>query len=74
MDFAQAGQIFAGPHFTKPDRRRDYGEDRFTSYGVLDERACVVVWTQRKENRRIISLRKADADESEFIRRVMGGP
>ena len=29
LDFARAGEIFAGRYFTAPDLREEYGEDRF---------------------------------------------
>jgi uncharacterized DUF497 family protein len=48
---------------TWEDRRRNYGETRFISVGVLDERAVVVVWTPRGAARRIISMRKANERE-----------
>ena len=31
LDFADAGIVFEGRHFTLLDDRRDYGEDRFQS-------------------------------------------
>lgn len=63
LDFAAAGQIFAGMTFTSPDDRADYGESRFITVGWLDRRMVVVVWTQRGEARRIISMRKANERE-----------
>jgi uncharacterized protein len=63
LDFAEADAVFAGPAFTVPDARRDYAEDRFITYGMMGERAVVVVWTWRGSDRRIISLRKANERE-----------
>lgn len=65
LDFARAGEVFAGPHLTAPDNRRDYGEERNITLGYLDNRLVVVVWTHRENARRIISMRKANEREIE---------
>ena len=36
LDFSRAGDVFAGKHFTAPDERQEYAEDRFITVGVLD--------------------------------------
>jgi uncharacterized DUF497 family protein len=48
---------------TASDDRRDYGESRFFSIGFIGERLHVLVWAERGERVRIISLRKANARE-----------
>src|SRR5574344_950852 len=63
LDFAQAGEVFAGVNVTAEDARFDYGEPRFTTVGVLDGRMVILVWTPRGEVRRIISMRKANERE-----------
>ncbi len=63
LDFAQAGEVFAGRHYTAPDLREDYAEDRFITVGLLDGRMVVMVWTPRGEARRIVSMRKANDRE-----------
>ena len=63
LDFADSGQVFQGLHFTAPDDRFDYGEDRFITVGTLDGRIVVLVWTPRNEARRIISMRYANDRE-----------
>ncbi|CAN5121660.1 BrnT family toxin [soil metagenome] len=63
LDFARATEIFAGLTFTQPDRRLDYGEERFVTIGILDGRMVVMVWTDRGDSRRIISMRKANERE-----------
>lgn len=65
LDLAKAGRIFDKFEMTEEDEREDYGEDRFLTLGLLDETIVVCVWTQRRDARRIISLRKADKDERE---------
>ena len=45
-------------------RRSDrYGEIRWSSYGLIQERLLKVIWTEREESIRIISLRKANVRE-----------
>lgn len=34
LDFAHAGEVFAGVNVTAEDARFDYGEPRFTTVGV----------------------------------------
>ena len=63
LDFAQAGEVFAGVNVTAEDASFDYGEPRFTTVGVLDGRMVILVWTPRGEVRRIISMRKANERE-----------
>ncbi len=41
------------------DTRRDYGEIRMIGYAYVGMRLVCVVYTDREEKRRIISLRKA---------------
>jgi uncharacterized DUF497 family protein len=65
LDFADAPEVLDGPKFQFVDRRRDYGEERITTVGLLRGRMVVVVWTRRGENRHIISMRKANAREQE---------
>ena len=63
LDLAHANQVFAGANVTAEDARFDYGEPRFTTVGVLDGRMVVLVWTQRGDVCRIISMRKANERE-----------
>ncbi len=63
LDFARAGEVFAGRHFTARDVRADYREERLITVGLLDARMVVLVWTPRGAARRIISMRKANERE-----------
>lgn len=65
LDFEHAPQVFAGVHYTDLDDRHDYGEDREITVGILKEDVVVVVWTERDQCRRIISMRKAHDKERE---------
>jgi uncharacterized protein len=63
LDMARVSQVFIGRTYSIEDDRFDYGELRWVTYGQLDGRTVVVVWTPRDETRRIISLRKANDSE-----------
>lgn len=45
------------------DDRRDYGEVREIGFAVLEQRLYVVVFSQRGNTMRVISLRKANRRE-----------
>lgn len=74
LDFADADQVFAGPTVTIEDMRRDYGETRWISMGLLGQRAVVLVWTARDGSRRMISMRYAHDDEAERFGPGLGRP
>lgn len=63
LDFEDAARVFAGSEYTVADDRTDYGEVRFQTYGLLEKRLVLVVWTQRGEARHIISMRKCNDRE-----------
>ena len=63
LDFEDARQVFAGVHYTRQDDRFNYGEIREISTGLIGENVVIVVWTERDDSRRIISMRKVDKDE-----------
>lgn len=63
LDFADADAVFEGPKFQFIDKRRDYGEERVTTVGLLRGRMVVTVWTRRGEDRHVISMRKANDRE-----------
>ena len=63
LDFNDAPQIFAGRTFDTVDDRQDYGEERVFTAGKLLDRIVVIVWTQRDNKRRIISMRYANERE-----------
>lgn len=46
------------------DARFDYAEERFVSYGKVEGRVWVCVFTVRGENYRVISVRKANDRET----------
>jgi uncharacterized protein len=62
LDLADAAKVFEGEY---SNARSDYvGEKRFIAVGYLDKRLVVVVWTQGRKTRRIISMRYCHAKEA----------
>jgi uncharacterized DUF497 family protein len=67
LDFEDCTEVFAGPRDEAPDERRDYGEPRMRTVGLLHGRVVVVIWTPREGGRRIISMRRAnDREKARF--------
>ena len=65
IDFEWAKLIFDSPTIEGVDDRQEYGEERIGAYGVVDGEVIFVVYTWRRNNRRIISARKAGTYERE---------
>jgi hypothetical protein len=63
LDFRDVEKVFKGITLTAEDTRQDYGEKRFVSLGLLEDMVVVVVYTERREKIRIISMRKANHRE-----------
>jgi hypothetical protein len=66
LDFVDAERIFAGPLVLFEDKRLDYGEQRMIAIGLLDSLVVLVVHVEADDVIRIISMRKADSDETEL--------
>ncbi len=66
IDFVDVPAIFDGLTVTIEDTRHDYGEARFITLGLLRSHVIVAVHTERAENIRFISARKATRYESEL--------
>ncbi len=64
FDFAYAVRAFLDPNrVVAPDRRWDYGEDRYRLLGRIEGRVFVLIYTFRDSAIRIISARKANRKE-----------
>ncbi|MEA3003726.1 MAG: uncharacterized protein QOH81_2514 [Sphingomonadales bacterium] len=48
LDFEDAAHVFAGTTITIEDDRRDYGETRYQTFGLLNERLVALVWTSSR--------------------------
>ena len=63
LDFADVQQFDQDPVVTIADKRRDYGEVRYNSFGYLRGEFCTYCFTWRENRMRIISLRRANDRE-----------
>lgn len=63
LDFRDAEKVFQGMTLTAEDKRQDYGEKRLISLGRLEDIVVVVVYTERSEKVRLISMRRANQKE-----------
>lgn len=59
--------MFEGPTFTYEDDRFDYGEQRFMTLGFLGGIAVSIVHTETEDEIRVISFRKATANEEAIL-------
>jgi len=69
LDFKDAERVFAGLTLDIPDLRREYGEPRINTVGILGGRLVIVCWTPRGSDRRIISMRRANEREKARYRK-----
>lgn len=77
LDFADASKVFDGPLVLFEDRRSDYGEQRMIGIGLWISRWWIVhvergVDEEESEEIRIISMRKADRDETDLFYQNVG--
>ena len=63
LDFENVIRAFSEPMLKRLDDRRDYGEERWIALGKVDGLVIVAVFTDRAGKVRIISARKANANE-----------
>lgn len=63
IDFVDVEKVFVGETVTILDDRFDYGEERFITLGLLDERLVVIIHTETNDLIRLISARKATRNE-----------
>lgn len=63
LDLADADSLFDGFHLTRRDDKHSDVEERFVSVGELQGLVVIVVWTLRDDQRRIITMWKANERE-----------
>jgi len=63
VSLARAAGIRWDAALEKLDDREDYGEDRYTALGLIEGEVYFVVYVDRGQSRRIISLRRANSRE-----------
>ena len=71
LDFLDCSGLWDGIHFTFEDTRMNYGEVRYISAGYIDDSILVIVWTWRSQQRRIISMRKANEREQSHFKQYL---
>lgn len=63
LDLVLSLELFSDYFMERLDTRRDYGEDRWVALGMIRGLTVVLVYTERDDRFRPISLRKATAQE-----------
>jgi hypothetical protein len=66
IDFADAEEIFSGFTLSVADTRQVYGEQRLLTLGLLQDQVVSVTHTERGDDIRIISIRKATKHEARY--------
>ncbi|MCC6212882.1 MAG: BrnT family toxin [Burkholderiales bacterium] len=72
FDFADAEKVFAGPMVLLEDDRDTYAEQRMIGIGLLDQVVVLIVHVEGEKVIRIISMRKADSDETDLYYQNVG--
>ena len=63
VSLAIGHKVLANAVTTRLDNRFPYGEERFVTFGYVDDRLHVAVYTVRDDAIRLISVRKANQRE-----------
>ena len=72
IDSRDAPAIFEGPLVTVEDTREDYGEPRYVALGLLEGVVVSLVYAERNDQVRLISIRKALKHETRFFLSQIG--
>jgi uncharacterized protein len=64
ISFDDAKVVFQDPDRIEVLDDRDYGEERWVAIGTMGKIVALVVYTERNSGIRLISARKADADDT----------
>lgn len=72
VDFLDAALVFNEPSITAEDTRFDYPEQRFLTFGLINDRLMAVVWTPIEDGIRVISMRKSNEREQKVFADRMG--
>ena len=70
--FADAAKVFSGPLVLLQDKREDYSEQRMIGIGLLDYLVVLIVHVESDQDIRVISMRKADSDETDLYYKNAG--
>ncbi len=66
VDFSEVENFEWDSAIETTDDRKDYGEQRWVAVGRILNRIYVLIYTIRKKNIRVISLRKANTRERNY--------
>jgi hypothetical protein len=66
IDFVDAEKIFGGFTLSAEDTWEAFGEQRFLTLGLLEDQVVSVTHTERGDDIRIISIRKATKHEARY--------
>jgi uncharacterized DUF497 family protein len=66
LDFVDAEKVFSSPLVLFEDKRENYGEQRMIGIGLLGFLVVLIVHIESDEEIRIISMRKADSNETDL--------
>jgi len=72
LDFADAYKVFNGPMVLIEDKRDTYGEQRMIGIGLLDCLVVLIVHVESDNEIRIISMRKAQSNETDIYFQNVG--
>ena len=72
LDFADAEKVFNGPLVLFEDTRENYGEQGMIGIGLLDYLVVLMVHVESDDAIRIISMRKADSNETDLYYKNAG--
>lgn len=74
LDLADAGTLFDGFHLTRRDDKHSETEERFHSIGMIGDDVVIVTWTPRKDQRRIVTMWKANDRERQKYQQARDRP
>jgi hypothetical protein len=66
LDFVGCEAIWDNFTVTREDIRQSYHEQRLVTFGRLNRRVVVLVYTERRRGPHVISLRKAEKYEARY--------
>ena len=72
LDFADASRVFESPIVLFEDDRQAYGEQRMIGIGLLESLVVFIVLVDSETHIRIISMRKADSNETDLYYQNIG--
>ncbi|MDP1612084.1 MAG: BrnT family toxin [Sulfuritalea sp.] len=72
LDFVDAEKVFYSPLVLIEDTREAYDEQRMIGIGLLDFLVVLIVHVESDEEIRVISMRKADSDETDLYYKNAG--